>query len=866
MSDIYSAYETGLRTLLEALQQRRHPRYAEALVYEQRLRENIQYSRLYGENETRRAGRAEIIGHLNGVSDSVMGVSFNALCNAARQQDASEDQPYRSSEGMPTAAATDLVAAKTPTTVYDLHDPALIVTFYGQRGQMQPLRDHLVARRQLIQENATTFTNQATRTLLLHFDSPGAADTSIIQLALNSTDQVVSAWNSLRKQLAVILDDTLLQWPIWGYSLIYQAMLIQAPSSATLNSTMLLPTVQAILPPVQPVTPATAETLPLLASSLMSGGYVSLHRIPLEHDGLNAATIYVALSLPDPTNQLVRQVLLGPGATLLMPDLIAHKGYHQIRQYRSDGWLDEYNAVIQSVRSATSQVLNPDGSDRSDTVPTTTLRETGDTLLSKLQDLKTLRISIAQQQENYLWWIEQNPGDTALFQFHQHHLNIARRELELLIEKGEIALDGARTTLERIGQTPRHDDENSPKPDDGSSQIDPLTVTLQFATTKKTTRITWQSAAIGTMSSIFTAPYKGADLVLVIRALDAAQYPGHPFRGPTFTPEERTRLEALGLWEPQRVAREAPRIVGQKLYAALRRSRTGSEALKVVRETARAQGRAINYILRFPSDAVELAALPWELLWDKRQAVLLSRGGREIDSCERYLDLDMALSPPLPAGKKLHVLALAPQADIPQEVRDAERDAQIKSWGALQSQGLLEWDELAPVTPLSLDQWIRQNRVPDIVHYYGHGIYKNDQGYLLFDADDPSGQEQSELVSAPRLAAILGGIRLIVMFACQSAMVAPAEPTSGLLTGVAPALSAVSEVVVAMQLTTRMRAATHFSAVFYEELARGRSIQAAVADARRSLYVIESDGMSWYVPTLYIRTREQESVYLIRNQ
>jgi hypothetical protein len=194
-------------------------------------------------------------------------------------------------------------------------------------------------------------------------------------------------------------------------------------------------------------------------------------------------------------------------------------------------------------------------------------------------------------------------------------------------------------------------------------------------------------------------------------------------------------------------------------------------------------------------------------------------------------------------------------------VRDNERAAREKSWYALKSQGLLNWDELSPVTAQILDDRMRSGPTPDIIHYYGHGSYQDGQGYLVFDGAPESGQH--ELVSAQRLAALLGGIRLIVIHACQSAMVQHNQSQSGLLTGLAPALSAVSEAVVAMQLTVRISAATRFAEVFYAELARGRSLQKAVADARRSLYVIESDGASWYVPTLYIRTREQKPLYFV---
>jgi hypothetical protein len=77
-------------------------------------------------------------------------------------------------------------------------------------------------------------------------------------------------------------------------------------------------------------------------------------------------------------------------------------------------------------------------------------------------------------------------------------------------------------------------------------------------------------------------------------------------------------------------------------------------------------------------------------------------------------------------------------------------------------------------------------------------------------------------------------------------------------------LSIVTGAVVAMQLSVRVEAATRFAEVFYGELLlQRRSIQDAVAEARRTLYVEEDDGVSWGVPTLYIRSREQRPLYLL---
>ncbi len=77
--DSFSSNESGLEKL-QARMGQAHPRYGELLVYQQRLMENIIQARRYGDTETRRADRAEIIDRLNELSLSVTGMSFNKLC------------------------------------------------------------------------------------------------------------------------------------------------------------------------------------------------------------------------------------------------------------------------------------------------------------------------------------------------------------------------------------------------------------------------------------------------------------------------------------------------------------------------------------------------------------------------------------------------------------------------------------------------------------------------------------------------------------------------------------------------------------------------------------------------------------------
>ncbi len=73
------SYEVGVRQLLEYLSSD-HPLYADALVYQQRLQENIAQARKYGDTETHRAERAQIVDRLNQLALETVGVSFNDLC------------------------------------------------------------------------------------------------------------------------------------------------------------------------------------------------------------------------------------------------------------------------------------------------------------------------------------------------------------------------------------------------------------------------------------------------------------------------------------------------------------------------------------------------------------------------------------------------------------------------------------------------------------------------------------------------------------------------------------------------------------------------------------------------------------------
>lgn len=79
MTDVFSSYEQGMNALLRSMGTD-HPRRTEALTLQARLLENVAQARRYGDDESRRADRAQIIEGLNRLSMEALGVSFTDLC------------------------------------------------------------------------------------------------------------------------------------------------------------------------------------------------------------------------------------------------------------------------------------------------------------------------------------------------------------------------------------------------------------------------------------------------------------------------------------------------------------------------------------------------------------------------------------------------------------------------------------------------------------------------------------------------------------------------------------------------------------------------------------------------------------------
>ncbi len=394
---------------------------------------------------------------------------------------------------------------------------------------------------------------------------------------------------------------------------------------------------------------------------------------------------------------------------------------------------------------------------------------------------------------------------------------------------------------------------------------DPIILRLIFQPVTGGALLRWEADVLGVRESRVPNPFPPADLGLVLRALDVLQDPAYPIAWTeqqqerfSFSGVERERLQRLGLWSGDRVEPTASERVGRRLFRALTLDQVGATALATIRDHAVVVGRALGLELCFPPSGVEWAALPWELLWDEGPTpLLLSRGASA--TCVRRLDLPAALPPPRATDGPLRILAISPEAGIREELRHVERVTREAAWAPLIERGMAEMVEIAPATREALVAAINPDTPPDIIHYYGHGRYRDGVGALLLD-----GHDRGIWTPVNVLAPLLSPAGMVILHACQGAMLGQnGDVRNEIQSAVAPALCAAGvPVVLGMQLTVRIAAANRLVAIIYQALSEGRSVGAALALARRALYVEEAEQVSWYVPALYVRSRDSGPISL----
>ncbi len=292
--------------------------------------------------------------------------------------------------------------------------------------------------------------------------------------------------------------------------------------------------------------------------------------------------------------------------------------------------------------------------------------------------------------------------------------------------------------------------------------------------------------------------------------------------------------------------------IGARLFKTLVPGGTTPEtdvrrAFDAAASRAKTRQKPLTLQLRFDLEAVEQAQLPWELLHDGLQHLVLA----EDLHLNRYITYfgDREAFTPVEELRVLYIIARP--TDLDDLPHYAERDLMVEGLGKQVRAGKVHIDLLEASTFENLRTAL-QGKAYHVLHFDGHGAFHESyqEGVLCFE----DAEEKTDIVPASRLADLLQGssVRLVVLSACQSGLVRG----STVLNSVGPALIRANvPAVVAMQFSIPMGATMAFTQEFYASLARGESVAAAVADGRKA---IAQEYAAWFFPALYLRAADGE--------
>ncbi len=299
----------------------------------------------------------------------------------------------------------------------------------------------------------------------------------------------------------------------------------------------------------------------------------------------------------------------------------------------------------------------------------------------------------------------------------------------------------------------------------------------------------------------------------------------------------RNELSVVRDMGPDLPARQA---FGTRLFEALFRDEV-RDAWKISRGRL-AAGEADGLRLRLWISDPQLAALPWELLYENGAGFLATAANIAL---ARYLPVPEP--PTYTVQDRLRILlVVARPAKLP--AIDAQEVSKLED--ALASLGTnVEHTVLNNPTPPQIQNALQQGY--HVLHFLGHG----QAGKLALTRE---GSSAAAAITDQQFAQLVQGrlmLRLIVLNACSSS-----QPVDGeLFAGMGPALVKMQiPAVVAMQYNSVfVDTASQFSRAFYRALVNGIPVDFAVNEARQQLSAGPLlEHRDWSTPVLYMGTRQ----------
>lgn len=308
----------------------------------------------------------------------------------------------------------------------------------------------------------------------------------------------------------------------------------------------------------------------------------------------------------------------------------------------------------------------------------------------------------------------------------------------------------------------------------------------------------------------------------------------------------RIALLTSGVGQRRVQTPEAERVqaFGQLLFEALLPGEIRSRYDMSWRD-AQLQGKGLRLKLR--CRAPELAALPWEFLYDPRLADYVNLS--QATPLVRYPEVAQPIQP-LAVTPPLRILGMvATPSDLPELDVSLEKQRVEAALREAQAAGRVALTWLEGQSWRALQRALREGPW-HAFHLIGHGGFDraHDEGYVAL-ADE---EGYSARLSATELVRLLGdhaALRLVVLNTCEGA----AGSAQDSFASVAATLARRIPAVLAMQYPISDRAAIEFARDFYEALAEGCPVDMAVAEARKAVSVALKGTLEWGTPALYLR-------------
>lgn len=300
------------------------------------------------------------------------------------------------------------------------------------------------------------------------------------------------------------------------------------------------------------------------------------------------------------------------------------------------------------------------------------------------------------------------------------------------------------------------------------------------------------------------------------------------------------QLKDIGALAP---GSDLPMNLGVSLYQCLFQNKVGKMLYKCLGAVSREDEQGLRIRLRLSSP--EIAALPWEVLYDQDSKCFLSTS--EKTPLTRYIELSEPIKA-LKIAPPVRVLALIPGGSG----LDVEREERIITEAL---------EELRTVQIRVLKEKVTRSAISEalveeqyhILHFVGHGTFVSDQGYLRINSEENG----DDLIAADTFADFFRSypsLKLVVLNSCQGAELSSTKE----LTGMAPQLVARGiPAVIAMQYPISDDAALVFAKEFYLKLCSGWSrgqVDTAISHARNRIHMDVKEPMAFATPVLFMRS------------